>query len=280
VVKIGSSSITDERGEIARPAIEKLCSEVAGLRSQGHRVVVVTSGAIAAGIPVLGLPGGTRPVDPAILQAVSAVGQSRLMAVYDQALGAHGLVAGQVLLAPLDFFHRSQYVHAKDTLRRLLDLGVVPVVNENDAVADDEIRFGDNDRLASLVANLVSADLLVLLTDAPGLLTAYSRQGVFLDVPVAVGTGSTPTPTGNYFIDGAVKVPYDDGPYGAYQLSVSAFSNVYYSFGGGIGQIAIHGTNNPALIGTPASNGCVRMTNEDITLLAHTVPVGTPVQIV
>jgi len=111
-------------------------------------------------------------------------------------------------------------------------------------------------------------------------LTAYSRNGVFLDVPVAVGTGSTPTPTGSYFIDGAVKVPYDDGPYGAYQLSVAAFSSVYQRFAGGIGQIAIHGTNDPALIGTPASNGCVRMTNEDVTELAHSVPVGTPVQIV
>jgi len=120
----------------------------------------------------------------------------------------------------------------------------------------------------------------IVVDTAANRLTAYSRQGVFLDVPVAVGTGGTPTPTGNYFIDGAVKVPYDDGPYGAYQLSVSAFSNVYYSFGGGVGQIAIHGTNDPALIGTPASNGCVRMTNEDVTLLAHTVPVGTPVQIV
>lgn len=111
-------------------------------------------------------------------------------------------------------------------------------------------------------------------------LTAYSRQGVFMDVPVAVGTGSTPTPRGNYFVDGAVQVPYDDGPYGAYQLSVSAFSTVYQSFAGGVGQIAIHGTNDPALIGTPASNGCVRMTNEDVTVLAHSVPVGTPVQII
>ncbi len=111
-------------------------------------------------------------------------------------------------------------------------------------------------------------------------LTAYSRQGVFMDVPVAVGAGSTPTPRGNYFIDGAVKVPYDDGPYGAFQLSVSGFSTVYRSFAGGVGQIAIHGTNDPALIGTPASNGCVRMTNEDVTELAHSVPVGTPVQII
>jgi glutamate 5-kinase len=175
VVKIGSSSITDERGEIARPAIDKLCTEVAGLRGRGDRVVVVTSGAIAAGLPVLGLSAGTPPTDVVSLQAVSAVGQSRLMAVYDQALTLHGLVAGQVLLAPHDFVRRSHYVRAHRTLVRLLDLGVVPVVNENDAVADDEIRFGDNDGLAALVANLVSADLLVLLTDAPGVLTADPR---------------------------------------------------------------------------------------------------------
>jgi glutamate 5-kinase len=97
------------------------------------------------------------------------------MRVYDDVLGRHGLVGGQVLLAPLDFVHRSQYLHARATLRRLLDLGVVPVVNENDAVADDEIRFGDNDRLAALVAHLVAADVLVLLTDTPGVLTADPR---------------------------------------------------------------------------------------------------------
>ena len=97
---------------------------------------------------------------------------------------------------------------------------------------------------------------------------------------MAVGTGSTPTPTGNYFVDGTVQVPDPSGPYGAYQMSVAAFSDVHYSFGGGIGQIAIHGTNNPALLGTPASNGCVRMTNDDITLLANSAPPGTPVQII
>jgi len=174
VAKVGSSSITDERGEIARPAIEKFCSEVASLHGQGHKVVMVTSGAIAAGIPALGLS-GARVTDMATLQALSAVGQSRLMATYDKALGEHGLVGGQVLLAPLDFIHRSQYLHARKTLQKLLELGVVPIVNENDAVADDEIRFGDNDRLAALVANLVSADLLVLLTDMPGLLSADPR---------------------------------------------------------------------------------------------------------
>jgi glutamate 5-kinase len=139
-------------------------------------VVVVTSGAIAAGRPALGL-GGARPTDLATLQAISAVGQSRLMRVYDDAFGTCGLVGGQVLLTPLDFHpaHRSQYLHARQTLNRLLELGVVPIVNENDAIADDEIRFGDNDRLAALVAHLVDADLLVLLTDAPGLFTADPR---------------------------------------------------------------------------------------------------------
>jgi glutamate 5-kinase len=97
------------------------------------------------------------------------------MRVYDESFATHGLVAGQVLLAPLDFGIRQQYLHARSTLERLLELGVVPVINENDAIADDEIRFGDNDRLSALVAHLVAADLLVLLTDAPGLLTADPR---------------------------------------------------------------------------------------------------------
>ena len=135
---------------------------------------MVTSGAIATGLRAVGLS-EAQATDIATLQAASAVGQSRLMRVYDDVLGERGLVGGQVLLAPLDFIHRSQYLHARATLGRLLDLGVVPVVNENDAVADDEIRFGDNDRLAALVANLVSADVLVLLTDTPGLLDRDPR---------------------------------------------------------------------------------------------------------
>ena len=173
VVKVGTSSITDERGHIVDQAIQKLCDEVAELRAQGYQVVVVTSGAIAAGLRVLDMH--PRPNDPAVLQAVSAVGQSRLMSHYELALGSAGLIGGQVLLAPLDFVHRAQYLHARQTMWLLLGLGVVPVVNENDAVADDEIRFGDNDRLAALVAHLVQAELLVLLTDAAGLFTADPR---------------------------------------------------------------------------------------------------------
>jgi len=168
VVKVGSSSVT-------APTVLRLCGELAAARQDGHTVVVVTSGAIAAGWAALGR-GEQRPSDPAVLQAVSAVGQHRLMRVWQDGLDPHGLLAGQVLLAPLDFVHRTQYLHARGTLRHLVDLGVVPVVNENDAVADEEIRFGDNDRLAALVAHLVGAQLLVLLTDAPGLLTADPRR--------------------------------------------------------------------------------------------------------
>ena len=175
VAKIGTSSITDDHGDIDEAAVAKFCAEVAGLRADGHRVIAVTSGAIAAGLPAIGLGGDLRPSDAVTLQAVSAIGQSRLMRVYDACFADHDVVAGQVLLAPLDFGHRQQYLHARGTLERLLDLGVVPIVNENDAIADDEIRFGDNDRLSALVAHLVGADLLVLLTDAPGLLTADPR---------------------------------------------------------------------------------------------------------
>jgi glutamate 5-kinase len=173
VAKIGSSSVTAPGGGVDHAAIERLSADLAAVRAAGHFVVLVSSGAIAAGWATLSE--GPRPTDPATLQAVSAVGQHRLMRVYDDALAVHGLHVGQVLLAPLDFVHRQQYLHARQTLARLLELGVVPVVNENDATSDDEIRFGDNDRLAALVAHLVAADLLVLLTDTAGLLTADPR---------------------------------------------------------------------------------------------------------
>ncbi len=175
VAKIGTTSITDEQGSIAPDAVAKFCGEVAQLRAAGARVVVVTSGAISAGLPLVGLHGPERPRDAVTLQAVSAIGQSRLMQVYNEAFAELGIVSGQVLLAPLDFGIRSQYLHARGTLERLLDLGVVPVVNENDAIADDEIRFGDNDRLAALVAHLVGAQTLILLTDTPGVFTADPR---------------------------------------------------------------------------------------------------------
>jgi glutamate 5-kinase len=173
VVKIGTSSITDSAGVLARSVIEQLCRQVHHLRTEGWRVVVVSSGAVAAGLEALGI---NRPNDVLTKQAVSAVGQSRLMRMWDESFAELGLVSGQALLTPHDFFDRTQYLHARNTFQRLLELGVVPVVNENDALADDELRFGDNDRIAALVAHLVSADLLVLLTDMDGLYTDDPRR--------------------------------------------------------------------------------------------------------
>lgn len=173
VVKIGTSSLTDDRGALIDAALRKLGEDVAAARAAGHEVVLVVSGAIAAGMPALKFE--QRPTEVALLQAIAAVGQPRLMERIVEILDWHALVAGQVLLTSTDFGHRTQYLHARDTLRRLLDLGVVPVVNENDTVADDEIRFGDNDRLAALVAHLVDASVLVMLTDTEGMFTADPR---------------------------------------------------------------------------------------------------------
>lgn len=188
VVKIGTSSVTTADGGVDTAAVGRLCAEVAAARAAGHEVVVVTSGAVTAGVAAL-RPAAGRPADALTLQALSAIGQHRLMRVYDDELARHGLLAAQVLLAPLDFVHRSQYVHARRTLRRMLELGVVPVVNENDAVADDEIRFGDNDRLAALVAHLLRAALLVLLTDTAGLLSADPRRDPSAELVAEVRAG-------------------------------------------------------------------------------------------
>lgn len=175
VVKLGTSSLTDAHGVVDTTAVAKAAAEVADARSLCHEVVLVSSGAVAAGMPALGLGADERPRDARTLQAVSAVGQARLMQTWGDHLDTHRLVAGQVLLTPLDFMVRSQYLHARSTLERLIELGVVPVINENDAIADDEIRYGDNDRIAALVAQLVGADLLVLLTDTAGLMDADPR---------------------------------------------------------------------------------------------------------
>ncbi|HEY5663679.1 MAG TPA: glutamate 5-kinase [Ilumatobacter sp.] len=174
VAKIGTSSVTDDSGAIDRAAIAKLTGEVAALRGAGHEVLLVSSGAVAAGVSALGF--AARPADMRTLQAVSAVGQSRMMRVYNDELAGFGIVGAQVLIDPHDFFNRTQYLHARETLVRLLELGCVPVINENDAIANDELRYGDNDRIAALVAHSVHADVLVLLTDLEGLYTADPRR--------------------------------------------------------------------------------------------------------
>jgi glutamate 5-kinase len=173
VAKIGTASVTDDRGHISIDAIAKLVDEVAALRTSGHEVIVVSSGAVAAGVAALGM--SDRPADMRTLQAVSAVGQARLVESYDAQLARHGLVGAQLLVDPYDFVERMQYLHLRTTLDRLLELGVVPIVNENDAIANDELRYGDNDRIAALLAHSVRADVLVLLTDMDGVYTADPR---------------------------------------------------------------------------------------------------------
>jgi glutamate 5-kinase len=167
VVKIGSSSLTAVDGHLDVEALDALVGVLAARRAAGGQVVLVTSGAIAAGLAPLGL--SHRPRDLATAQATASVGQGLLVARYTEAFAEHGLPVGQVLLTADDTVRRTHYRNAQRALERLLSLGVVPIVNENDTVATDEIRFGDNDRLAALVSHLVRADALVLLTDVDGL---------------------------------------------------------------------------------------------------------------
>jgi glutamate 5-kinase len=171
VVKVGSSSLTTAEGGLDPDRLDAL---VDALAARGGELVLVSSGAIAAGLAPLGLR--RRPRDLATQQAAASVGQSLLVQQYAGAFARHGRTVGQVLLTADDVVRRSHYRNAQTTLERLLSLGVVPVVNENDAVATDEIRFGDNDRLAALVAHLVRADALVLLSDVDGLYDGDPRR--------------------------------------------------------------------------------------------------------
>jgi glutamate 5-kinase len=168
VVKVGSSSLTS-RGRLDPHRLDAIVDAVAARAANGQQVVLVSSGAIAAGLGPLGLR--TRPRDLATQQAAASVGQLLLAERYAASFARHGLQVGQVLLTADDLHRRGHYRNADRTLERLLAFGVIPIVNENDTVATHEIRFGDNDRLAALVAHLVSADALVLLTDVEGLYT-------------------------------------------------------------------------------------------------------------
>ena len=171
VIKIGSSSLTGKAGSaLDAQAVNKLVDVVAACKKRGAEVVVVSSGAIAAGLAPLGLT--TRPKDLATQQAAASVGQGLLVAQYTQSFARHSITASQVLLTTEDVVRRSHYQNAQRTLYRLLQLGVVPIINENDSVGTQEIRFGDNDRLAALVALLIGADLLVLVTDVDALYDA------------------------------------------------------------------------------------------------------------
>ena len=176
VVKVGSSLVTDEGRGLDVQAIGNWCRQLAGLAGQGRDVVMVSSGAIAEGMKRLGWT--ARPKELPKLQAAAAVGQMGLAQVYESKLSEHGLRSAQVLLTHADLADRERYLNARSTLLTLLALRVIPVINENDTVVNDEIKFGDNDTLGALVANLIEADVLVILTDQRGLYAADPRKSV------------------------------------------------------------------------------------------------------
>ena len=185
VVKVGSSSLTDGEGHLDPERLHALVEVLSERLSTGNQVVLVSSGAIAAGMGPLGL--ASRPRDLATQQAAASVGQGLLIAHYTRAFAGHRQRVAQVLLTADDTVRRGHYRNAYRALARLLDLGVVPVINENDAVATEEIRFGDNDRLAALVSHLVHADALVLLTDVDGLYTGPPTRAGSVRIPLVAG---------------------------------------------------------------------------------------------
>ncbi|MDA0705597.1 MAG: glutamate 5-kinase [Proteobacteria bacterium] len=174
VIKVGSSLLIGDDGHVHRRWLEGLADDVATLHGQGHELLIVTSGAIAIGSTILGI--NKRRVRLEDLQAAAAAGQVQLVHAYQEVLGEHNIIAAQVLLTPGDTENRRRFLNARSTLSRLLERFVVPVINENDTVATEEIRYGDNDRLAARVAQLVMADLLILLSDVDGLYSADPRQ--------------------------------------------------------------------------------------------------------
>ena len=171
VVKVGSSSLRGADGRLDESQVACLADQVVAAHAHGTRVVLVSSGAVAAGMGLLGLE--RRPLDLPTLQAAAAVGQGELIQAYQRILTGHGLTAAQILLSQDDFVHRGRYLNARTALQRLLDLGAIPIINENDAIATDELSYGDNDHLAALVTSMLDADVLALLSDVAGL---YDRD--------------------------------------------------------------------------------------------------------
>jgi len=176
IVKLGSSTLTAGTSRLSLPRFVEIARQISGLIEDGHEVIVVSSGAMAAGKERLNYP--QLPRDIPAKQMLAAVGQLRLMAIYEQVFGLYGLTVAQVLLTRADLADRRRYLNSRNTLMALLSQNVVPIVNENDTVATEEIRVGDNDNLSALVANLLDADTLILLTDQPGLFTADPRREV------------------------------------------------------------------------------------------------------
>ena len=173
VVKLGTGILTDSRKQPDPAQMEQLVAQIAEQRQAGAEIVLVSSGAVGAGMGALGYE--KRPSDLAELQACAAVGQSRLMAIYEKLFAAHGLAVAQILLTHDDLQHHERHLNARNTLVTLLRHGVVPIINENDVVSFTELKFGDNDRLSALVASLLPADLLLVLTSVDGVLEHFGK---------------------------------------------------------------------------------------------------------
>ncbi|NND02217.1 MAG: glutamate 5-kinase [Acidimicrobiia bacterium] len=173
VVKVGSSSLSSPGSGLDSSAVQRVVDQVEALWRIGHPTLLVTSGAVSAGLPVLGLD--SPPTDLPGSQVAAAVGQSKLMESYGAAFGTRSRVTAQVLLTRDVLARREQYLHSREALERMLDLGVVPIVNENDTVVVDELKLGDNDRLAAIVSHLIDAAMLIILTDTPGLYSEDPR---------------------------------------------------------------------------------------------------------
>src|ERR1051325_2016991 len=173
VVKLGTGVLTDSRKQPDLAQMEQLVAQIAEQRKAGREIVVVSSGAVGAGMGVLGYE--KRPAELAELQACAAVGQSRLMATYEKLFSAHGLAVAQVLLTHDDLQHHERHLNARATLIALLNRGVVPIINENDTVSITELKFGDNDKLSALVASLLPADLLIILTTVDGVIENFGK---------------------------------------------------------------------------------------------------------
>lgn len=255
VVKVGTSTLTGADGHVDRAWIASLARQIARLRAQGDHVIVVSSGAIACGLDAMGI--AERPTDLTDLQATAAIGQVHLIAAYAEAMAAEDLRVAQVLLTRHDTGHRQAYLFACRTLERLLGMGVVPIVNENDTTAVEEIRFGDNDTLAALVAVMAQADLAVLLTDIEGLYDSdprASEDAALLDhvdeltdevVAAAGGAGSdggtggmvTKLDAARILMKAGIPMVVCDGNRADVLLDAVAGEPVGTYFAGGVGEV-------------------------------------------
>ena len=186
VIKVGTNVLADAAGALDRHRIQSLADQLHRLRAGGRKVVLVTSGAIGAGVGKLGL--GRRPTDLAHLQACAAVGQTALMQLYQESLAPHGIHTAQILLTASDFENRARYLNARNTILTLFEYGALPIINENDTVSVAEIKFGDNDHLAAMVTNLLRAPLLVLLTNVDGLYSDDPRTNPDAELLATVPT--------------------------------------------------------------------------------------------